>query len=491
MKTERMEHIADRQPRLTYDLAWLALFMVIAAALQFITPFPVDGDTAYHIAVARIIAQHGILHSFPWTEFSWLADHYADKELLFHLLFVPLQSLDLTLASRIIGTLSASALLYALYVVLDREGVRLAGLWAVLPLVASSIFLVRMAVVRPYVLAVALVIIMLRAAARQQFLVLALAGLIFPWLYVAFWQLPLIVLSCAEMARLLAGKPLRWQPAVVVLAGILAGVALHPNSANLFGVSWINMTEMLVKNTWGGHDKLIMGAELLPFSLGQWGVWMAVCTALGATGCVLAWRDKRQGNETLLTFALATAGFALLTVTSGKFAEYFVPVSVVTMALASQRLSRFLLPTLFVVSLVYTLLCSRQTLTTLASQQDDLPPALAKVMRENIPPGAHVFSHDWDRTGRFMLELPDRYFMVALDPTFFSVRNRSLYTLWLQLETDGRSDAAAIIRSRFGSNFLVSRYDPQRLPLLYSLEASPGVRILYADTDWVLFDLGR
>jgi hypothetical protein len=487
-----MEHIAGRQYRLAHDLAWLALFMAIAAALQVVTPFPVDGDTAYHFAVARLIARHGILHAFPWTEFSWLADHYADKELLFHLLFVPLQSLDLVAASRIVGTLGTSAMLYALYWVLDREGVRLAGLWAVLPLVACSIFLVRVVEVRPYVLAVALVIVMLRAAARQRLLVLALAALTFPWLYVAFWQLPLIVLACAETARLLAGKPLRWQPAAVLLSGILAGVALHPNSANLVGVSWINMTEMLVKNTWGGHDKLIMGAELLQFSLRQWGVWLVVCSALGAVGCVIAWRERRLGDETQLTFALATAGFALLTVTSGKFAEYFVPLAVVTMALASRRLSRrSLLPVLFAVSLAYTLLCSRQTLVTLASVHDDVPLSLVKAMRDNIPPGAHIFSHDWDRTGRFMLELPDRYFVVALDPTFFSVRNRSLYGLWLQLETEGGSNAAAIIRSRFGSNFLISRYEPQRYPLLYSLEASPGVRILYADNDWVLFDLGR
>ncbi|MBT0664116.1 hypothetical protein KI809_07350 [Geobacter pelophilus] len=481
-----------RQSRLVYDLSWLALFIVLAAALQAAVPFPVDSDTVYHFVVGRLIAQHGLLHAFPWTEFSWLADHYADKELLFHLLFVPLQSFDLVTASRIVGTGSTAALLFALYLVLDREGVRQAGLWAILPLVASSIFLVRMAVVRPYVLAIALVLIMLHSAARQRLPALALAALAFPWIYVAFWQLPLIVLTCTAMAQLLTGKQLRWQPAAVVLAGILTGVAIHPNAAHLFGVSWVNMTEMLVNNTWGGHDKLIMGAELLPFSLRQWSVWLMVVSVLGAVGCVIAWRQRRQGDEILTSFALATAGFALLTVTSGKFAEYFVPLAVATMALASRRISYpRLLPMVFALSLAYTLLCSRQTLATLTSQQDDLPQALVKTMRDTIPPGAHIFSHEWDRTGRFMLDLPDRYFMVALDPTFFSVRHPALYDLWRQLETQTPIDAAAIIRSRFGADFLINRYEPKYYPLLYRLESSPGVRILYADNDWVLVDLGR
>src|SRR6185369_14409687 len=115
---------------------------------------------------------------------------------------------------------------------------------------------------------------------------------------------------------------------------VLVGVALHPNAANLLGVSWLNMTEMLFKNTWGGRDKLLMGAELLPLSVRQWGSWLLLSAALGVAGCLVAWRSRRQGDETMLTFALATAGFALLTLTSGKFAEYFVPLATCTMALA-------------------------------------------------------------------------------------------------------------------------------------------------------------
>lgn len=75
--------------------AWAAVYVAIAAIIQFgFVSIPYDSDTAYHVAVGRLIREHGILHAFPWTPFSWLADHYADKELLFHLLFVPLAGLS-------------------------------------------------------------------------------------------------------------------------------------------------------------------------------------------------------------------------------------------------------------------------------------------------------------------------------------------------------------------------------------------------------------
>jgi hypothetical protein len=126
--------------------AWALIFLAVTGLLQLLAPVPWDADTAYHVAVSRLIARHGILHAFPWTPFSWLADHYADKELLFHLLMVPLAGLSWILAAKLTGTVLGGALLLALYLVLRSEGVSRAGLWALLPLAASASFLLRWAI---------------------------------------------------------------------------------------------------------------------------------------------------------------------------------------------------------------------------------------------------------------------------------------------------------------------------------------------------------
>src|SRR5262245_50166700 len=100
------------------DLLWLLVFGMGSAALQAVQHVPFDGDTAYHVAVARLIAAHGVLDEFPWTPFSTLANHYADKELFFHLLFVPLSQLAYPTSAKLVGTLLGTLLLGVFYSIL-------------------------------------------------------------------------------------------------------------------------------------------------------------------------------------------------------------------------------------------------------------------------------------------------------------------------------------------------------------------------------------
>lgn len=46
-------------------------------------------------------------------------------------------------AAKIVGTVAGAAALLAIYLVLRAEGVRVAGAWALVPLVASDVFLFR------------------------------------------------------------------------------------------------------------------------------------------------------------------------------------------------------------------------------------------------------------------------------------------------------------------------------------------------------------
>jgi hypothetical protein len=228
-------------------LGWTIIYLIAAGALQLSIPYPWDDDTAYHAVVGKLIREHGILKAFPWTPFSWLSDHYADKELLFHLLFVPFANLDWVIASRIVGTLTGAALLLSLYFILRKEGVRYPGLWALAPLLSSVIFIYRFVLVRPHLLSISLALVLLWAAARGKYAVLATVSAVYPWAYVAFWQLPCILLFAVETARFLSGERLSWKPATAVIVGIAVGVAAHPNAVNLLSINWIHMTDVLFK----------------------------------------------------------------------------------------------------------------------------------------------------------------------------------------------------------------------------------------------------
>jgi hypothetical protein len=467
------------------------LYLLVAGGLQFhVINAPWDADTAYHAAVGQLIRDHGILRSFPWTPFSWLSDHYADKELLFHLLFIPFLGLGWITASKIVGTVLGAGLLSLLYLVLRAEKVRFAGLWALLPLVASDVFLFRFGLVRPHLMSIPLAVIVLWAAARGRLALLAAAAAIYPWAYVAFWQLPLVLLVAVEGARLLSGESIRWKPAAAVLAGLLTGWALHPNAWNLMEFNWIIMADVLFRAAWQSREGIELGLEFLPFSATQWGRWLLACTIMAATAFFVAWRNRKT-EPTILAFAFSAVAFGLLTLRTARFAEYFIPFSAAAMALASRSIPWRNLPiAVFGISLLYSGVPLAETLQGLGSRNELIPPSSASWLRQQIPAGSQVFTTEWGHTGTYMLALPDRKFIVALDPTLFLVKDPELYRIWFTIPRQPRAGMAETIRQRFGARYVIS-YSDDRFDRFYDLlETEPGVRTLLVTDRLMVYDLG-
>jgi len=443
--------------------------------------------------VGRLVAEHGLLKAFPWTPFSWLADHYADKELLFHLFFAPLSWLPWTVAAKVVGALSGATLLLALFLVLRAQGVRWAGVWALVPLAASDVFLFRFALVRPHVLSIALSLVALWAAARGRLVALGIVAFLYPWTYVA-WQLPLVLVAVAEAARLASGARPRWRPAAVALVATAAGVAVHPNGLNLVRFSWVVISDVLVRGAWGGGEVVDLGLEFLPFTGAQWLRWMLGATAMALAAAALAWRRRRE-DPVAAAFALAALLFGALTARTARFAEYGVPFAVAALALAVQGLRprwRLAAPALALGgSLAYSGGPILETLEGLRARPSRLPPETAAAMRASIPPGSQVFTCEWGLTGTLMVALPDRKFLVALDPTLFHLKDPELYRLWVRLVQRPPDGAAEVIRQRFGARFVACFWDPRFRRLMDQLAFAPGVRTVVFTEDWSVYDLGE
>lgn len=473
--------------------AWIVLLFLAVAAIQAAIPYPLDDDTAYHFSVARLIREHGILQSFPWTRFSWQFDHYADKEFLFHLLFVPFTGLGFETASRVVGTVGGATILAAVFLILRAEKIRFAGFWALLPL-GTTIFLYRFCQVRPHLFSIALALLLVWAYCRRRLLQLFLAALLYPLFYVAFWQIPLLLLLAAEGGRLLSGERCRWQPPLILAAGIASGVVLHPNTWNLLQINWIHMTDILFRNAWGKHLEFNMGEEFEPFSLAGWLKEMTVPTLAMGFAVWRSWRLRRE-DSLQPAAVLATFFFLLLTLRTNRFLEYFVPFSVLSLALTVQGRGRgWLLPALCALSLFWTLLTGIPLLKYITSSQPriwQLDKEAARILRREVPVGAAVFTCGWEYTGTLMAEAPDRNYLVALDPTLLYKRDPVLYDLWYRTMKSAPPSSADTVRRSFASRYVVCLDHPTLHPFFDALAADSGARVLYSDGKWVLIDLGR
>lgn len=464
------------------------LFLTVALALQLWQPVPWDADTAYHFVVGKLISEHGFLKSFPWTPFSILSDTYADKELLFHLLFALLARLDWITASRAVGTLGGFAILTALWLWLKAEKVPRAWLWTLLPLAFSSSFAFRFALVRPHLFSIALALSITFLAWRRRILPLFALCLLYPLCYVGF-PLALLIVGVVEAARLAGGGRVEWKTLVAALAGLSGGLLIHPNFPNILKIVWIQNVTILMDTAWASLPGFALGDEFQPMNFITF-LRGGSLPALLLTMFALASALRRRREEGLtLAFAVAALIFFALTLQTSRFIEYFIPFAVAAAALASRRLkSGLIAPVLVVASLVYLLSAGLAPLAALHHRLHDTPPAMEEAVRSIVPEGAQVFTTGAILTGEMMLALPDRRFMVALDPVFFYVKNPSLYRQWFDLVHSPPQMPVGQIKSLFGAEWILcERRLPEYYPFLDAVNLDPGASIAYIDDLWVLF----
>lgn len=460
-------------------LGWLLLFFLVALLLQGLQGQSYfDGDTGYHLAVGHYTLQHGILHEFPWTPFSWLGKHYADKELALHLLLAPLSTLDPDVAARIAGTLLGGVLLWAVYGVLQAERVPRPGLWALAMLACSGAFAHRFVLIRPHLMSIPLAVIVLWAAARGRWKTLALACLVYPFCYTA-WHLPLVLAVLGGGGRLLARQDRPWLPPVVAGLALGAGVLLHPNFPENLSFFWIQNVEVLFGTAWSDRVGFELGTEFRPFSpLGyvRYALLplLAGLTALGLVGRQLL--QERRADALALAATPAALGMALMTSQTQRFIEYLVPFAVVALAVALGTRARPVLgPALLALSVAWTGLLGRHPLEMLADRSIMFPPKVEEAVQQLVPEGSQVFHCDWLTVGEMMLALPDRRFLFGLDPVLFYRGDPEAYTLWFELLHEPRPNPSADLRRVIGADYVLCDTRPEWAPFLATLDQDPGM----------------
>ncbi len=216
------------------------------------------------------------------------------------------------------------------------------------------------------------------------------------------------------------------------------GVAIHPNASNLLRFNWVTLVDILLTNAWGARTGFELGDEFRSFTGAEWATLLVPPTLMAIGAVVLAWRRRRE-DVVPLAFALVATAFGLLTLRTARFAEYFVPV-LGRCVRARRRAARgdgsahgrCCFGTL-AICLAFSAKESWELLQRMQAREPRLSAEEASAMRARIPPGAQVFTCEWGLTGTLMLALPERKFIVALDPTLFSVNDPALYELWYRL----------------------------------------------------------
>lgn len=468
-----MAEPSPKQPRgLRFLPGLLAVLLVTAFVVGVLmtgTPGLHGYDGYFHIRYAQVLRSEGISRSFPWWQETFLRDHWADKDFLYHVLLIPFTLGSLVTGAKVAAVVFASAAMGTVYLVLRALGAGLPAAWTIGLLASSTMFVYRLGFTRPLVLAVALALAGTCAILKDNRRWAFACAAIYPHLHISFHLLPCIALVHDLHRETPPGQ--RWRSGVTAWTwgGAAAGALLSPFVPNNLYLWWVQNVGVLGL-AWSGPGALRLGAEILPGPSDQLLTYSAgVFLFFMASIYLMAWRTGRPSAQarTLLVISMI---FLALTLLSRRFIEFWAPFTVLLAAVCVRDVAgdlRALMtraPALkavaaIVLSIAGVLLLARSVSTAYEFVRADTGPEYAgscEWMGANVPPGETIFHLDWDEFPQLFFFNPQFRYLVGLDPSFMYLTNPSRWRLWNDIAHGEVEDPYTPIRETFHSKWVLA-----------------------------------
>lgn len=218
-------------------------FGIILALIYLNLRFPVffDPDSYYNIAVAGFIKDLGFMDKFRWAQFSVFHDHFADKDLLLHILCLPfLYLMDNPVLAGKYSIILCTILFVLSYLFILRRylpGV-LAGVFLLFPFF-SSIFSAYILELRSITLANILTMLGIFFLINRRLLPLFVISVLYPLAHLSFFMIMIFALIC-ETVRYIFQREFFVKNIYIVVIGAIAGCLIHPNFPNNFIPVYLN-----------------------------------------------------------------------------------------------------------------------------------------------------------------------------------------------------------------------------------------------------------
>lgn len=422
-----------------------------------------DSDRHFHFAVSRDTVERGRLTAIPQVEDLGWGERFVDKEYLFHVLTSVgwrvgerrgVEAVAWALALLVVGVLYAVARRFS------GPGVSAA---LVAAFVASPPFIYRLALLRPHLLAIAAVLLLVRALLGREpddgakagwpEALASLAGVLFALGYHALY-VPLAVLG---LFAVVDGRA-RWRAVAAGVLGLVVGTVGNPYFPDTLRITWMTLT---IATALPASDTL--GVEVLPLDPGTLVTRYAAPLLLTLAAVVVTVRARREPGTRLRVASVVLAlGFWGLCLRSARAAEYAVPFSLVAAAaavpLVRARGAVGVLVALVLVQVPLAVSFSRpDALDGYTRHIEDAVEALPaeasgqKVLNCSFTEGAVL----WDLR-------PDVRFVDVLDPTFLALKDPLRHQLRRGLLKGQVGDLRELVEDRFGAAYVICGYPPAR-----------------------------
>ncbi len=477
----------------------------LVAAVRYAGPPIYDGDGWFNIRYAEVLREHGPARHYPIWQETFLRDHFADKELLYHVLLIPFTFGDLLSGARLASIFFACLALATFYVVARLMRAPAPLLWTLVLLACSADFLFRLTFTRSLVLAMSVALAgtcaILLARGWWAF---ALAA-VYANTHVSFHLLPCLALLNDLHRDPLPGRG-RWsrfRMLAFTLGGTVAGLLVSPFVPYNIRLWW-DLNFRVLWAAWAGGAELRPVTEVGPLLssdllLDNVGVFLALLVAVHAL------LRARRASADARVLLVVSAGFLALTMLSQRFVEVWAPFTILFAAVAVRdaredaaagagaparpvRAGTVLLAAAGAIVLAALLARNVAVDRREASREESAQFEGASAwMKANVPAGATIF-HLWtDDYAEIYFFNPQLRCLVGWDSTLMLVTDAARYRLWTDVALGRIDDVFAPIRETFRCRWVCASASDRRF--LAIARRDPRFRLVYEDLTASVFGL--
>lgn len=310
---------------------------VFLSLIVFILLFPIssqgrflDGDIFYHVKLALLMRDLGVIESFTWLPFTTLASGFVDHHFLYHVLLFPFVKLfDPLIGAWILQWLFVSMIFCIIYLIARRFD--FSGSWSlVVSLIPASVlvFIVRMSIPKAIPLSIVWYLGIVYCLVFNRLRPLFVLCFFYVWLY-GGWPIAIICSFAYGWIRFFDERRFfeAFKPACVVLVAVVLGLIINPYfPENL----WFYYDQTLRIAIFNDTNFLSIGSEWLGFdSLSTFILYMTIPMTILICGVSLALTRYKKMTIKTRFMLIMTILFFIMNVKSRRYVEYFVPSSAI------------------------------------------------------------------------------------------------------------------------------------------------------------------
>jgi hypothetical protein len=417
-------------------------------------------DPYYHSKHSYLMAQSGNFTLVePWVPFHFLTSAPVDLWWLYHVIAaIFIKFCGIILGAKIWSAVCAASVFTAFYFILKELKIFYPFVWTFLLFVSSATFTIRLLFERPFVLAIAFLLLCFYFTLQKKYLPLAVTLI----LYILAYQLAPVAFLVILVFLAVDWYFQRQFNLKLLLVSLLAaalGVILHPEFLNYIYVMYVTFIKIYYLK-FSGVD-LNVGAELQAHNFSDFLQYNAVVLAFYVTAAALfvkIFLDKKSNRLQSSLFLISFVWF-LVSIIVPRGVEYFLPFGCLFIAVIfndTARSADWQIARQFINQKVKTglvLIFIYGVITVFAgynifsvfgilrernqTDTDIYYQTAGEWLANNTPKDSVVFYPIWSMFPQmFFYDSHNRY-LTAYDPTFLYEYNHEIYYAWANIAYRG------------------------------------------------------